>query len=300
MSSTVEAARYGSGKAVRRIEDPALVRGAGQFTDDLKRAGQTHLVFLRSPHAHAVIKGVDKSAALALPGVLAVYSGADLVAAGVKPMGNAVPFPRPDGKPGASATRSPSPWTACASSARRWRGGRRIPRSGDERAEAVMVDFDDLPSVTDTLQAIRPGAPVLCEQAPDNIASEMKHGDAAAADAAFQRAAHVVSLDIVNQRLAPASMEPRVVLAEPDSASAAHRHAVQPDAHRARRHRHGLAGTEQGAGARARRRRGRRLRHEDRPLPEDVSRARGAHAGPAGEVGAPRTRNSVPRRMAAT
>jgi hypothetical protein len=190
-------------QAVRRIEDPALVRGAGQFTDDLKRAGQTHLVFLRSPHAHAVIKGVDKSAALALPGVLAVYSGADLVAAGVKPMGNAVPFPRPDGKPGASATRSPSPWTACASSARRWRGGRRIARSGDERAEAVMVDFDDLPSVTDTLQAIRPGAPVLCEQAPDNIASEMKHGDAAAADAAFQRAAHVVSLDIVNQRLAP-------------------------------------------------------------------------------------------------
>ncbi len=86
-------------------------------------------------------------------------------------------------------------------------------------AEAVMVDFEDLPSVTDALQAIRPGAPVLCEQAPDNIAAEMRHGDAAAADAAFKRAAHVVSLDIVNQRLAPASMEPRVVLAEPDAAS---------------------------------------------------------------------------------
>ncbi len=220
MSSTVEAARYGSGKAVRRIEDPALVRGAGQFTDDLKRAGQTHLVFLRSPHAHAVIKGVDKSAALALPGVLAVYSGADLVAAGVKPMGNAVPFPRPDGKPGASATRYPIAFDRV-----RFVGEAVAAVVAESReaamngAEAVMVDFDDLPSVTDTLQAIRPGAPVLCEQAPDNIASEMKHGDAAAADAAFQRAAHVVSLDIVNQRLAPASMEPRVVLAEPDAAS---------------------------------------------------------------------------------
>ncbi len=161
MSSTVEAARYGSGKAVRRIEDPALVRGAGQFTDDLKRAGQTHLVFLRSPHAHAVIKGVDKSAALALPGVLAVYSGADLVAAGVKPMGNAVPFPRPDGKPGASATRYPIAFDRV-----RFVGEAVAAVVAESReaamngAEAVMVDFDDLPSVTDTLQAIRPGAPV--------------------------------------------------------------------------------------------------------------------------------------------
>ena len=86
-------------------------------------------------------------------------------------------------------------------------------------AEAVFVDYDDLPSVTDPLQAIAPGAPVLCDAAPDNIAAEMRHGDAAAAEAAFKAAAHVVSLDIVNQRLAPASMEPRVVLAETDAAS---------------------------------------------------------------------------------
>ena len=220
MSVTVEAGRYGSGKAVRRIEDPALVRGAGQFTDDLARAGQAHLVFLRSPHAHARILGVDTAAARAVPGVLAVWSGADLAAAGVKPIGPAVPFPRPDGAPGASAPRH-----ALALDRVRYVGEAVAAVVAETReaamngAEAVQVDYEDLPSVTDPLQAIRPGAPVLCDAAPDNIAAEMRHGDAAAADAAFQAAAHVVALDLVNQRLAPASMEPRVVLAEPEAGS---------------------------------------------------------------------------------
>ncbi|WP_341889072.1 xanthine dehydrogenase family protein molybdopterin-binding subunit [Variovorax sp. YR752] len=219
MSTTkVEAARYGSGKDVRRIEDPALLRGEGRFTDDLTRAGQTHLVFLRSPHAHAVIKSVDAAEARAVPGVLAVYTGADLLAAGVKPIGPAVPFPRPDGKPGASAPRHP-----LATDRVRYVGEAVAAIVADSReaamngAEAVFVDYDDLPSVTDPLQAIAPGAPVLCDAAPDNIAAEMRHGDAAATEAAFKAAAHVVSLDIVNQRLAPASMEPRVVLAESDA-----------------------------------------------------------------------------------
>jgi carbon-monoxide dehydrogenase large subunit len=221
MSTTkVEAARYGSGKDVRRIEDPALLRGEGRFTDDLTRAGQTHLVFLRSPHAHAVIRSVDKSAALAVPGVLAVFTGAELAAAGVKPIGPAVPFPRPDGKPGASAPRHP-----LATDRVRYVGEAVAAIVADSReaamngAEAVFVDYDDLPSVTDPLQAIAPGAPVLCDAAPDNIAAEMRHGDATATEAAFKAAAFVVSLDIVNQRLAPASMEPRVVLAETDAAS---------------------------------------------------------------------------------
>ena len=106
-SNSVEAGRYGSGREVRRIEDPALLRGEGRFTDDLVREGQTHLVFLRSPYAHARIVGVDTSAAKAVPGVLAVFSGAELHAAGVQPIGPAVPFPRPDGTPGASAPRHP-------------------------------------------------------------------------------------------------------------------------------------------------------------------------------------------------
>ncbi len=221
MSTTkVEAARYGSGKDVRRIEDPALLRGEGRFTDDVTPAGQTHLVFLRSPHAHARITSIDTSDARAVPGVLAVFTGPELAAAGVKPMGPAVPFPRPDGQPGASAARHP-----LATDRVRYVGEAVAAIVAESReaamngAEAVFVDYDDLPSVVDPLQAIAPGAPVLCDAAPDNIAAEMRHGDAAATEAAFKAAAHVVSLDIVNQRLAPASMEPRVVLAETDAAS---------------------------------------------------------------------------------
>ena len=99
------AGRFGSGQSVRRVEDPALITGRGQFTDDLSLPGQTHLVFLRSPYAHARILGIDTATALALPGVLAVYTGADLVAAGVKAMPAPTGFPRPDGRPGTSAPR---------------------------------------------------------------------------------------------------------------------------------------------------------------------------------------------------
>ena len=216
-SNSVEAGRYGSGREVRRIEDPALLRGEGRFTDDLVREGQTHLVFLRSPYAHARIVGVDTSAAKAVPGVLAVFSGAELHAAGVQPIGPAVPFPRPDGTPGASAPRHP-----LALDRVRYVGEAVAAVVAESReaaldgAEAIVVDYEELPAVTDPFAAMRPGAPLLCDAAPDNIAAEMRHGDAAATDAAFARAAHRVSLELVNQRLAPASIEPRVVLAEPE------------------------------------------------------------------------------------
>ena len=216
-SNSVEAGRYGSGREVRRIEDPALLRGEGRFTDDLLREGQTHLVFLRSPYAHARIAGVDTSAAKAVPGVLAVFSGAELNAAGVTPIGPAVPFPRPDGTPGASAPRHP-----LALDRVRYVGEAVAAVVAESReaaldgAEAIVVDYEELPAVTDPFAAMRPGAPLLCDAAPDNIAAEMRHGDAAATEAAFARAAHRVSLELVNQRLAPAAIEPRVVLAEPE------------------------------------------------------------------------------------
>src|SRR5690349_340808 len=97
--------RFGSGQAVRRIEDRALLRGAGRFTDDMTLPGQTHLVFLRSPHAHARIASLDAAAARAMPGVVAVLTGEELAAAGVKPMGVALPFKRPDGSPLAAPPR---------------------------------------------------------------------------------------------------------------------------------------------------------------------------------------------------
>ncbi|HEY4067776.1 MAG TPA: xanthine dehydrogenase family protein molybdopterin-binding subunit, partial [Burkholderiaceae bacterium] len=102
MSSTIEnlATRFGSGRAVKRVEDASLLVGKGQFVDNVLVADQAHVAFLRSPYAHARILSVDASAALAMPGVVAVFSGADLVQAGVKSLSQPLPFPRPDGKPG--------------------------------------------------------------------------------------------------------------------------------------------------------------------------------------------------------
>jgi carbon-monoxide dehydrogenase large subunit len=220
MNEPVTAARFGSGKNVRRVEDPALVAGRGRFTDDIALPGQVHMVFLRSPYAHARIASVDTSGALAVPGVVAVYTGADLVQAGVKTMTQPLPFPRPDGKPGATARRY-----ALAHETVRFVGEAVAAIVADTReaatngAEAVMVDYEELPCVVDALDAMKPGAPALCPEAPDNIAAEMRHGDAARVEQAFAAAAHRVSVDIVNQRLAPSAMEPRSVAIEPEAGS---------------------------------------------------------------------------------
>ena len=169
-----EALRFGSGHTVRRIEDPTLVSGRGQYTDDLQREGLAHLVFVRSPHAHARIAAIDATAALALPGVLAVYTGAELVAAGVKPLAGPPPaFKRPDGTPSATAPRR-----ALAHGVVRYVGEAVAAVVADTReaavdaAEAVMVDYEERPAVTTLEAALAPGAPALCEQAPDNICAE--------------------------------------------------------------------------------------------------------------------------------
>ena len=213
MNAPMEARMFGSGKTVRRIEDPTLVTGQGRYTDDETLPGQTYLVFLRSPYAHADITGIDTSDALAMPGVVAVYTGADLVAAGVKPMAG-VPFPRPDGKPGATAPRR-----ALAHGRVRFVGEAVavvVADSVDQAraaADAILVDYNELPAVVNAFDAMAPGAPALCDDAPDNISAGMAHGDVAATAAAFASAAHTVSVDVDNQRLAPSPIEPRAVSA---------------------------------------------------------------------------------------
>ena len=214
MSGTVEAARFGSGATVRRVEDPALVRGQGRFTDDVSLPGQTWLAFLRSDRAHARIAGIDTAAAAALHGVLAVYTGADMVAAGVRPIPLAPNFKRPDGQ-----TNAAPPKRALAHEVVRFVGECVVAVVAESRdaaraaVNAVMVDYEDLPAVSDALRATAPGATPVWADAPDNVSAETRHGDAAAAQAAFAKAAHHVALDIVNQRLAPSPMEPRSVLA---------------------------------------------------------------------------------------
>lgn len=218
MSSTENhAVRFGSGQAVKRVEDASLLVGKGQFTDNVSVADPTYIAFLRSPYAHARILSIDVSAAAAMPGVLAVYTGAQLADAGVKAMPPPAGFQRADGKPPATAPRR-----ALALDTVRFVGEAvvaivaRSRETARDATEAVMVDYEELPAVVDPAQAIAPGAPVLCPEAPDNISAEMRHGSASATAAAFERAAHVVSLDIVNQRLAAAPMEPRSISAQFD------------------------------------------------------------------------------------
>ncbi len=211
-----ETSRYGSGNAVKRLEDQQLLLGAGQYTNDISRPQQTHLVFLRSPYPHAKITQLDTAAAKAMPGVRGVFSGQDLSAAGVKPMARPLNYKRADGTPLSSTTRH-----ALANGTVRFVGEPIVAVVADTEeqarnaAEAVQIDFEALPSATHLADALAPDAPLFTE-APDNRVAETRYGDAQATQAAFDQAAHVVHLDIVNQRVAALSIEPRSVLAYPD------------------------------------------------------------------------------------
>ncbi|UUZ76522.1 xanthine dehydrogenase family protein molybdopterin-binding subunit [Polaromonas sp. P1(28)-13] len=175
---------------------------------------------MRSPYPHARIVSVDTATALAMPGVLQVVTGADLVAAGVKPIPGSSGFARADGSPGATPPRR-----ALAHERVRFVGEAVAAvvaltlQQARDAAEAIAIDYDELPMVVDMNDATAPGAPVLCPEAPDNIAAETRYGNAEATAAAFASARHVVALDLVNQRVAALSLEPRSVLAGFDVAS---------------------------------------------------------------------------------
>lgn len=209
-------ARFGSGKSVHRLEDQQLLLGAGVYANDVSLPAQSHLVFLRSPYPHANITRLDTTAAQAMPGVLAVVSGQDLKAAGVKPMARAMNFKRADGSPLSSTTRH-----ILATERVRFVGEPIVAVVANTEViarnaiEAIEIEFDALPCVTTLADALANNAPLLTD-APDNRVAETRYGDAQATQAAFDQAAHVVHLDIVNQRLAALSIEPRSVLAYPE------------------------------------------------------------------------------------
>ena len=220
MTASSSAARFGSGKAVRRVEDEALLTGRGAFADDFNAPGQLYLHLLRSPHAHARIASIDTTAAASMPGVAAIVTGAELQRAGVKPLVQSADFKRADGSP----TAAP-PQHALAVGTVRFVGEAvagivaQTREQARDAAEAIGVEYEPLPHVVDVDEALAQGAPLVWAEAPGNIACEARHGDAKAAAAAFARAAHVVSLDLVNQRVAPAPIEPRATLASFDAAS---------------------------------------------------------------------------------
>ncbi len=214
----------GIGQPIRRREDMRLITGKGQFSDDMNLPGQTYAVFLRAPHAHARIGAIDTAAALKMPGVLAVLTGKDLLADGLKPIPHTPLLAHPaeiipentDGTPVFTAPHYP-----LATDKVRFVGeavaivvATSIAAAKDG-AEAIAIDYEPLPAVTDTVAAAAPDAPQLWDQ-HSNVALDARLGDAAATAAAFKRAAHVVKFKTWVQRITGVPMEPRAALSEYD------------------------------------------------------------------------------------
>ena len=208
----------GIGAAVRRKEDQRFITGIGHYTADLNRPGQSHAYFVRSPHAHARIKRIDTAAAAALPGVLAVLTGADL--AGDK-IGNLICGWMIHSKDGSPMKMAPHP--ALAHGKACYVGDpvavviAETLAQAKDAGEAVKVDYEVLPANSDPARAQASGASQIHEVAPNNTIYQWHLGDAKAVDAAFLSAKHVTRLDIVNNRLVPNAMEPRAATAEYDA-----------------------------------------------------------------------------------
>jgi aerobic carbon-monoxide dehydrogenase large subunit len=212
--------KFGVGQPVRRKEDDTLVRGKGKYTDDFSLPRQVYAWIVRSSHAHGILRGIDTEAAKAMPGVLGVWTGADLASANYGPYTCGLPLKSRDGSPLLQTNR-----TALMSDKVRYVGdpvafvvAETLAQARDA-AEAVVLDIDPLPAVTSAEEAAKPGAPQLYDHIPNNVALDYHYGDAAKVDAAFADAAHVTKLDIVNTRVAVVAMEPRAALASYDKAS---------------------------------------------------------------------------------
>jgi aerobic carbon-monoxide dehydrogenase large subunit len=204
--------KFAVGQSVPRSEDPALLRGAGRYTDDVNLPDQVYAVMVRSRNAHGIIRGIDTDAARKMPGVLGIYTAADL--AGYGPLKCVVPFSNRDGSP------MRKPWRgALAKDKVRYVGDpvaivvAETVLAAKDAAEAVRIDIDPLPAVTFAEDAARAGAPLLYDDAPDNVSLDYHYGDAAAVDAAFAKAAHVTRLALVNSRVVVNAMEPRAAVA---------------------------------------------------------------------------------------
>jgi aerobic carbon-monoxide dehydrogenase large subunit len=213
------------GQPVRRREDLRLVTGNGSYADDVNLPGQAYAVMVRSPHAHARIRAIDTEAAMAAPGVLAVLTGRDIVADGIKPIPHKVWSQHPaevalkarEGFKTFIAPHYPLPpdKVRFVGEAVAMVVATSVAAAKDA-AELVEIDYDVLPSVTDTREAANPDAPVLFEEAGSNVVVDGELGDAAGTAAAFTRAAHVVKFDTWVQRITGVPMEPRAAVAEFD------------------------------------------------------------------------------------
>jgi aerobic carbon-monoxide dehydrogenase large subunit len=210
--------KFGIGQPVPRTEDPTLVRGHGSYTDDVKLPNEVYAVMVRSRVAHGVIKGIDTAAARKMPGVLGVYAGTDLAQYGT--LKCIIPFNNRDGSP---MIKPPRP--ALPTDKVRFVGDpiafvvAETLLQAKDAAEAVDVDIDQLPAVVRPEEAARPGAPLIHDEAPGNVALDYHFGDTEQVATAFAKAAHVTRVKLVNSRIVVNAMEPRAAIGIYDPAS---------------------------------------------------------------------------------
>ena len=210
--------KLGVGQPVPRSEDSTLVRGAGYYADDVSRPGQVYAVIVRSVVAHGNIRGIDTAAAKAMPGVIAVYTAADLTDYG--PLKSTLPLKNRDGSP---IRYTPRP--ALSGDKVRYVGDAvacviaETVAQAKDAAEAVVLDLEPLPPVLTPADAVKHGAPLLFDAVPNNIALDYHYGDTAKVAEAFAKAKHVTRLTTSNQRMVVNAMEPRAAIGEYDTAS---------------------------------------------------------------------------------
>ena len=210
--------RFAIGQPVPRAEDPVLLRGEGHYSDDFSRPRQAHAVMVRSQYAHGILRGIDTAAARAMPGVLAVYTAADLAAGGIGSLPARQVMNNRDGTPmlqpvrrvlATDKVRHVGEAVACVIA--------ESVAAAKDTAEAVTVEVDPLPAVTEPGLAAAPGGPQLYADIPGNVGLDFHFGDSEQVAAAFAAAAHVTRLQLRSNRIVVNPMEPRAALAEYDA-----------------------------------------------------------------------------------
>ncbi len=231
---------FGIGQPVTRKEDPRFITGRGKYVADIDLAHQTHAIFIYSPHAHAAIKSIDKRAAEAAPGVVAVLTGKDYAADG---LGSVGPEAMPEDFGGPKGYRTQH--FPLAAERVRYVGERvavviaNSEAEGRDAAELVTIDYEVLPAVVRASDAVKPGAALVYPESPNNTCFTLRMGNVDAVEPAFAKAAHVTKLELFNNRLSAFTMEPRGCLAEYDQGTG--RYTLTTSTQNVHGLRHGLA-----------------------------------------------------------
>jgi carbon-monoxide dehydrogenase large subunit len=202
------------GKSVKRLEDKRFITGKGNYTDDIVLPGMTHGYILRSPYAHARIVRIDTSDAAAMPGVVAIFTGKDIAETGIVgvPTGWQVNF-----RSGDTMKEPPHPLLVSDKALHVGDGIAIVIAESREQAkdaaDSIDVEYEVLPAVANPAKAAQPGAPLVHDIAPGNVAFDWELGNPRAeVDAALAASHHITEMDIVNQRLVPNAIEPRAAI----------------------------------------------------------------------------------------